>query len=126
MKEYLGTKNKRGFSIIEVTISLAVLALIFGGMLSLLDRGFIAARKTNKRTTAYSLIREKLEEKFSTAVWSPTSEAQAAVPGFTGFQRSVAVTNPYLGFNSLALINVTVLWDTGTQSQSINTIKANY
>lgn len=126
MKKCLITKNKHGFSIIEIAIALAVLALIFGGMMSVLDRGFLAARKTNKRTTAYSLLREKLEEKFSTAVWPPVSEAQAAVPGFTGFQRSVTVTNPYLGFGSLALINVTVLWDSGAQSQSINTIKADY
>lgn len=126
MRDYLRTKNKRGFSIIEITIALAVLVFILSGMLSVLNSGFLASRKTNKRTTAYSLLREKLEEKFSTAVWPPVTEVVGAVPGFTSFQRSVTVTNPYLGFAGLALINVTVLWDSGAQSQSINTIKANY
>lgn len=119
-------RKKSGFSIIEITIALAVLVFILSGMLSVLNSGFLASRKTNKRTTAYSLLREKLEEKFSTVVWPPVSEALGAVPGFTSFQRSVIVTNPYLGFAGLALINVTVLWDSGTKSQTIATIKANY
>lgn len=126
MRDYLRTKNKLGFSIIEVTIALAVLAIVFAGVTTVLDRGFIAARKTKLRTTAYSLLREKVEEKFSTAVWPPVSEAQAPVSGFTGFERSVTVTNPYLGYAGLSLITVTVLWDSNAKSQAISTIKANY
>lgn len=118
--------KKRGFSIIEVAISLTLLALVFSGMFAVFDRGFLATRKSRLRTIAYSLIREKLEEKSAVSVWPPTAEPMAAVSGFAGFEREVVVTTPYLGFNDLAQITVTVRWDNGTQSQSINTAKANF
>lgn len=135
-------RTKRGFSIIEIAIALALLALVLGGTLSVLDRGFSSARKTRQSAIAYSLIREKLEE-FSSSTYpslfftpnpscpcppytAPPDEARAAVSGFTGYDREVDVTCPYLGFNNLARITVTVWWNNGAQSQSISTLKANY
>lgn len=119
-------KPKNGFSLIEVAVALTLLALVSGGMLAVFNQGFAAARKTQQRTFVYSLAREKIEEKFATNPWPAANETRLAVSGFAGFEREVVVSCPYLGFNDLARINVTVWWDNGARSQTLETLKANY
>ena len=117
---------KRGFSLIEVTAASAILFLILSGMLGIFWQGFGVAKESQSRSTAYSLAREKLEEKTAISPWPPLSETRAAVAGFAGFERELVVTWPYLGYSDLAYIKVTVWWDNGTRSQAFETLKANY
>lgn len=116
----------RGFSIIEVIAAITILFLILGGMLGLFWQGFNSVKKSQDYTVAYSLAREKLEEKIAVSPWPPVSEAQAAVPGFAGFEREVVITCPYLGYNDLAYIQVRVFWNNGTQFQEFEVLKANF
>lgn len=118
-------KNK-GLSLIEVTVAVAILALVFGGMLGVFWQGFNTGEESKRRTIAYSLAKEGLERKSTFSPWPPTSESRAGVSGFSGFEREVAVTCPYLGNNDLARIRITVWWNNGSRNQSFETLKANY
>jgi prepilin-type N-terminal cleavage/methylation domain-containing protein len=125
--------KKRAFSLIEIVISIALLTIVMSAMLSIFVQGQRYVRKNRFGTIAGFLIQEKLEELYTTA---PTlfsnpgsyNEVRAAVAGFTGFDREVLVTSPYLGDNGLAFLRVTVWWqgETGEQSRTVQTVKANY
>jgi hypothetical protein len=119
--------NRKSFSLIEVCISIVLIAMILAGMVNLFGQGFLASRKVKGKITAYSLLREELENK-SGGSWPPGSMSRAIVNAtyFPGFERQVVCTNPYAGYNELALINVTVWWDNGTKNQSVYTLRANY
>lgn len=124
-------KKEKGLSLIEVCLSLAVLVLVLGGLIGIFAEGHSISAKVKARTIVHNLLKEKLEELYITAAAFFTTpdvydEARAAVAGFTGFEREVNVTSPYLGRTQLAHIQVTVWWDNGTQSQTVETIKANY
>ena len=147
--------NHKAFSIIEVTIAVAILALVLGGMLAVFHQGAKASLKTRQQAIAYNLLREKLEELSNTnpvlftvsnptcsrppltsclprpicpcsSYTSPPDEPIATVGGFPDFEREVDITCPYLGNNNLARIQVIVWWDNGRYSQSVETLKANY
>ena len=111
-----------GFSLIEISITLVVFILIFSGMLGIFAQGFSYLKESKERTIAYNLAREKLEG----LPWPPIPKVRAGVGNFSGFEREVAVTRPYLGYNNLAHIKVTVWWDAGTQSQAFDALKADY
>ncbi|MFH0790311.1 MAG: prepilin-type N-terminal cleavage/methylation domain-containing protein [Candidatus Omnitrophota bacterium] len=75
MKQF---NNVKGFSIVEVAIAVALLALIFSGMLEIFARGFSAMRKSNQRTIAYSLVR-RIAEVYSD--WNRLDTLDAGTPG---------------------------------------------
>jgi len=79
------------------------------------------------RTIAYYLVQEKLEEKSvdSGSGFPPASEANAAVAGFTGFNRTVTVTNNFL-FAGLSEIVVRVDWDNNAHNVTLYTLKARF
>lgn len=121
----------KSFSLIEVTVAIAILALVTGGMSGVFWRGFKEVDSSQTLTVVYNLAREKLEEKSWIIPWPPTSEARVAVSGFSGFEREVIVTSPYSMFPPildprLVRVRVTVWWDNGNRSQAFETIKANY
>lgn len=118
--------RKRGFSLIEISIAIAALAIISSGIIGMFSQGFSYMKKSKERTVVYNLAQEKLEEKLSLSPWPPVSEAKTAVLGFPGFYRQVIITSPYAGFNDLAQIRVTVYWDNDKQLQYFDTLKANY
>lgn len=125
-------KNK-AFSLIEIVIATALVTIVMSAMLSIFSQGQRYVRKNRLGTVAGFLIQEKLEE---LTVTTPTlfsnpssyNQVRAAVTGFTGFDREVLVTSPYLGDNGLAFLRVTVWWqgETGEQSRTVQTVKANY
>lgn len=79
------TQDTKGFSLIEVAIALALLALFFGGMLGIFERGAIASRKTQERTVAHNLARAAFEQYAS---WS-------ALDGLDGSTDGVVTNGPY-------------------------------
>ncbi|MDD4907947.1 MAG: type II secretion system protein [Candidatus Omnitrophica bacterium] len=125
--------KKRGFSLIEIVIAIGLLTIVMSAMLSIFSQGQRYLRKNRVGTIAGFLIQEKLEE-LSTpdpSLFSdPNSfnEVRADVPGFTDFEREVAVSSPYLGDSGLAFLRVTVWWqgETGEQTRTVETVKADY
>ncbi len=125
-------KNK-AFSLIEIAISIALLTIIMSAMLSIFSQGQRYVRKNRMDTTACFLAQEKLEQLSSPVpnlFSNPSSynEARAAVTGFSGFDREVAVSSPYLGDAGLAYLRVTVWWqgETGEQSRTFESVQASY
>jgi hypothetical protein len=124
-------KNEKGsFSLIEVCISISLIAIILGGMVNLFGQGFQGSRKVTGKITVLNLLREEMENKSQHDTWPPTNIIRENVSDFPGFARQVNCTCPYSGYNDLALINVTVWWDWNgtdyTRNQSVCTLKANY
>ncbi len=115
----------RGFSLIEIVVAIAILTMIAGGMLNVFYQGFIAAKKSQNRTIAYSLGREKLEENY---LWPPSSsiENYGAISEFPAFRRTVTVTPHPVYPVELRQVVVTVFWDSDQDSQSFTTLKADY
>lgn len=75
MKQF---NHLKGFSLVEIAIAVALLALIFGGMFAVFERGFSAAQKSNQRTVAYSLAR-RIAEVYSD--WGRLDTLDAGTPG---------------------------------------------
>ena len=125
-------KNK-AFSLIEIVIATALVTIVMSAMLSIFSQGQRYVRKNRLGTTAGFLIQEKLEELSTpapTLFSNPSSynEVRAAVAGFSGFEREVLVTSPYLGDSGLAFLRVTLWWqgEMGEQTRTVQTVKANY
>ena len=125
----------KGFSLIEIIIAVAIFAIVSVYMMRVLDEGHYYSRKLKMRTIAYFLAQEKMEELSTdsdyTLFSNPNShdEAKAQVDSdYPDFDREVDVTCPYLGFNNLAKISVTVYWQgyRGERSFVLESLVANF
>ncbi len=85
----LGLKNSRGFTLIEVAISLLVMSIVIGALLqafqtfSLKDSGVQTLARLNFAASS------KLEAVTSKRYALITNEAFTSIPGFTGFYSQV-------------------------------------
>lgn len=139
--------NERGFSIVEVAIAVALLALILGGMLEIFARGFSAMRKSNQRTIAYSLVR-RIAEVYSD--WGRLDTLDAGTPGVVAngvytddptepaaadvlnpvtingivYTPSLTISNGPVYPNELKQVAITVSF--AAYTYTITTLKANY
>lgn len=116
-------KNK-AFSLIEIVIAIAILALILGGMTAIFSQGYLYLRKVRYKTIALALLQEKLEEE---SHWPPTSssEGYGSISGYADFRREVTVSD-YLYPGQLKKVTVSVWWDSDKNSKSISTLVGNY
>jgi len=116
--------KRESFSLIEIVISIVILALILGGMTAIFSQGYIYLRKVRDKSIAFSLLREKLEEE---SQWPPTAsnEAYGSIAGFSDFRRQVEV-NDYIYPGQLKKVTVTVWWDSDNKSESISTLVGDY
>ena len=120
---------KISFSLIEVGIAMAVLALVLAGMIGIFSQGFYQSKKTQEFTVAYSLAREKLEEKFA---WPVTNESTTETfNDITYTINSVVSDGPCPSAmagcppnNELDQLDVTVTW--GVESITLSSFKADY
>jgi len=126
---------RRGFSLLEVIVATVILATITGTTVEILRQGFRASEESQKRTIAYNLAREKLEEYSGPPSYvppiNPYTEAYGTITGFSNFKRVVTVSSfswPGCpgGCGVIRQINVTVYWDSDRKSQSFTTLKADY
>lgn len=133
MDSYLRKRKKQGYSLVEVAISLALLALILSGMLSVFERGFSAASKTKQGTVMYNIARQSMEQySLFSAIPANGAYALAAVTlNNTTYNRTLNVADgpcvagqPCPPNNELKQVTVTVT--TGTNTFSLVTFKANY
>ena len=144
-------KKINSFSLIEISIAIAIFAIVSVYMMRILDQGHYYSRRLKMRTIAYFLAQDKMEE-LSTSSYAalfntpnpdasasclapcpsdcvvPPDECRAPVAGFTDFSREVNVTCPYLGYNNLAKISVMVYWqgDKGERSFVLDSTTANF
>lgn len=133
MKQF---SNAKGFSLIEVAIALALLALFFGGMLGVFERGAMASRKTQERTVVHSLARAAFEQY---AFWSALDGLDGATDGVVtngAYALTVSTLNnitytPILTITDgpisplqLKQLSLTITWTGGTWT--ISTLKADY
>lgn len=130
--------DNKSFSLIEVAIALALLALILGGMLEIFNRGFSSARKTRQRAVVYNLARGILEDYsdwdsldgLDGSVDAVVTNGAYALNPATITLNNVTYT-PVLTIsdgptfpNKLKRTSLTVTWAGG--SFTLNTLKADY
>ena len=116
----------KGISLIEISVSIALLATVGVFMTRIFTQGHRYSRKFKMHTTACFLAQEKLEQlstdSDATLFTNPDShdEARAQVDAtFPDFFRTVDITCPYAGFSNLAQMTVTVDWQAELAQQSV-------
>ena len=122
-------RTKEGFSLIEVGTALAILVLILGGALAVFSQGFNIIDKSKKRTVAYNLAKEAMEEYSD---WSSLpgngnytnpSPYPAIINGVT-YNVDLRISDGPIRPFELKQIDVTVSW--GAESFTLTALKANY
>ncbi|TAN62304.1 hypothetical protein EPN16_01885 [bacterium] len=134
--------NKKSFSLIEVAVAIALLALVFGGALAVFSQGAVASRKTQQQAVAYSLARAFLEQhsdwnsldildgSLDGAVTNSTyanPPAPAAINNIL-YTPSLAVSDGPINPTQLKRLDITISWMDGAIARNITiaTLKANY
>ena len=115
---------RRGFTLVEITISATLLALCIGFVLSVLPAGLFSIRNSEKRDYAGAWAQRILEEHRNTpadvldAQAKPKNMGQEAYANAT-FQAFLLVKTPAPG-DLHRTLRVTVTWkDKGDQTKSI-------
>jgi prepilin-type N-terminal cleavage/methylation domain-containing protein len=129
MKPHLYTAyNKAGFSLIEVILSTAILALGLTVSVAISHQGLNAGPKSQDSITAYSLARGTIEEY---SLWSKCSSNGTFTPADItinnkSYSQSVEISDgPIPAYvNELKSIKATVTQ--GTKSYTLTTLKSNY
>lgn len=136
---------RKAFSLIEVAIAIGILALVFGGMLAVFDRGAIAARKTQQQAAAYNLARALLEEYSDwgrlialTGSNPPANETYTNPPNLIfsppillnniTYTPQMAISDGPINPAQLKRLEITISWTDGAIARSITiaTLKADY
>jgi prepilin-type N-terminal cleavage/methylation domain-containing protein len=117
----------KGFTLLEVMIAVVLLTGAIAAATLVFSRAIFITVDTETLTQAAALAQEKLESLRAGSFASIASEAKAAVSGWSGFSREVAVSQPDGTNSDLKQIVVTVYWDTGDGELSTNltTLAAN-
>jgi prepilin-type N-terminal cleavage/methylation domain-containing protein len=120
-------RENRGFSLLEVMISLSIVAAGTVATTELFHRARVGGTDAESALIATLLAQRRLEELRNSTYASIASESAAAVSspsGYSRFTRSVTVTTPE---TDLKLIVVTVSWPApgGTPSVSLQTYRSN-
>lgn len=116
-----------GFTILEVMLSLAVLAAGTVAIIEVLQRAHAGVADGESTLIATHLAQRRLEELHNVAYASLANETKASVSspsGFGRFSREVAVTTPY---TNLQQIVITVYWTAvgGETSVTLQTYRSN-
>lgn len=119
-------RNLRGFTLLEVMLALVLLVGGISAATYLFSRGMYAATDSESITQAAALAQERLEQLRGAVFGSISSEAKAAVAGWSGFSREVAVSQPAGTNGDFKQVVVTVYWDSneGELSTALTTYVA--
>ena len=127
-----------GLSLIEVTVSIVILAIICGGMFAVSSQGFAASRKSREGINASMFAKEIIEEY---ADWNRLVARTGGNPPVNGiyanppsavtrnnvtYTASITVSNGPVAAaaNQLKQLEVTVSWPNG--SITMRTLESNY
>lgn len=98
----------RGFTLLEVILTILLLAGGFVVLLEALNTGLFVSSDNESELVALNLAQEKAEELRNKTYASVANEAKAVVSGFPTFQRDVVVTTPQA---NLKEATITVYWN---------------
>ncbi len=115
--------DKRGFTLIEVVVAVAVLSIAMVLIVSLFSGGLSSVRLTRSYSSALVLAREKMDEAFSTEI---DFDAEGAETGVFKRFRWERVLEPFYISDaddqetSLYRVRVRVLWKEGRKEKEIS------
>ena len=116
-----------GFTLLEILLATLLLVGGIAASTFFFGRGIFATTDAEGMEQAVALAQEKMESIRGTTFASIASESKAAISGWTGFSREVAVTQPSGTNSDFKQVVVTVYWNTvdGELSTSLTTYVAN-
>lgn len=116
-----------GFTLVELMVSVVLLVGSVSAATFVFGRGIYATTDTELLGQGTALAQERMENLRGTAFASIASEAKAAVSGWTGFSRQVAVSQPSGTNSDFKQVVVTTYWDTpaGEVSTSLTSCVVN-
>lgn len=118
--------SKRAFSLIEASIAVIIIASFTGGMLAIFWQGSGKNRGAKTQIVAYNLAQDKIEELSSSfPPTGTTTEGYGTIVNFPDFRRVTTVAD-FVYPGELRSITVTVFWNSDAESQSFDTLKADY
>ena len=101
--------NLSGFSLIELMVAIAILAMAIFGIFHAYSAGFMGMADARDRTVATNYAREKMEEIKNKHFDDVIDESPAyIIPGQTKFKREVVVEDKFVG--ELIKVTTEVSW----------------
>ena len=125
-----GTRIK-GFSLIEVVVAIAILALLLGGLLAIFSQGFKVAQRTGHQAVAVNLARAAAEEYSSWGMVNITSGVYTLGDvnlNNVTYGRTMQIFDHPDFPSQLKRLEVVISWPEGgtTKNLTISTLKADY
>ncbi len=119
--------KRAGFALMELIIAILLLVGGVSACTYIFGRGIYATADTENLEQGIALAQEKMESIRGTAFASVANEAKAAVSGWSGFSRQVAVSQPAGTNSDFKQVVVTSYWDTneGEVSTALTSYVAN-
>jgi prepilin-type N-terminal cleavage/methylation domain-containing protein len=101
-------RKQRGFTLLEILITLVIFTVGIAAIMTVFSTGLLSSSDIENTTIGMNLAQRRIEEfrnrNYDTGI---VSEVRAAVSGFSGFERAVAVTEPE---TDLKQVIVTTYW----------------
>lgn len=107
MRARIRSLDLRGFTLLEVLLTIFLLTLSFIALAGALTLTLSAGGQSENLLVGQELTREKVEEFRNTSYASIAGVSRAPVSGFPSFEREVIVTTPQTDLKS---ITVNVYW----------------
>lgn len=98
---------KKGFTLLEVLLTVVLLVSGWVALSQALSTGLFASGQNEAELIAVKLAQEKIEEVRNLSYAAIANEAKAVVSGYPAFQREVKITIPQA---NLKQIEVAVYW----------------
>ncbi len=112
--------NRKGFSLIEVIITIVLLTVGVISILQMFSIGLFADAETENQTTAFYLAQEKMEEVRDASSYANIDSFAASKTALTGsfidFSREVTVSG------TPKQVNVIVYWNVKGAEQSVDLV----
>ena len=116
--------NNHGFSLIEVSLALAILAMVLSGILGIFGQGYLDLKRARERVAAYSLAKEALERYYDWASLPLSGATYSVNLNGVNYNVNVTVTDGPVHPSELKQLNVSLAWPAG--NFTIATLKAYY
>lgn len=109
----LSAKHITGFTFLELLITSVVIGVGITALIAAFSEGIFVSGDASAFRTGSALTQTRMEELRGTSFAGVVSQARAAVPGFTGFDRQVVVTSVPGTNPNFKQADVTVYWSLG-------------